>query len=153
MKMPKNKIKADPTPKLEEEKKTIEEKVSNTTEVNEHPSSPSKGLLMRLLALVFGANFLERSDVQKQIYYFIFLIFIGILYITNGNMADKKIREINKLNKELKELRSEYIISKAELMFLNKQSEVAKRVEPLGLKETTQQPYLILNTDTTLKIY
>jgi len=108
---------------------------------------------MRLLALVFGANFLERSDVQKHIYYFIFLIFIGILYITNGNMADKKIREINKLNKELKELRSKYIISKAELMFLNKQSEVAKRVEPLGLKETTQQPYLILNTDTTLKIY
>jgi hypothetical protein len=153
MKMPKNKIKANPTPKLEEEKKTIEEKVSNTTEVTEHPSSPSKGLLMRLLALVFGANFLERSDVQKHIYYFIFLIFIGILYITNGNMADKKIREINKLNKELKELRSEYIISKAELMFLNKQSEVAKRVEPLGLKETTQQPYLILNTDTTLKIY
>jgi hypothetical protein len=153
MKMPKNKIKANPTPKLEEENKTIEEKVSNTTVVTEHPSSPSKGLLMRLLALVFGANFLERSDVQKQIYYFIFLIFIGILYITNGNMADKKIREINKLNKELKELRSEYIISKAELMFLNKQSEVAKRVEPLGLKETTQQPYLILNTDTTLKIY
>ncbi|MCX8142913.1 MAG: FtsL-like putative cell division protein [Bacteroidia bacterium] len=151
--MPKNKIKANPTPKLEEENKTIEEKVSNTTVVTEHPSSPSKGLLMRLLALVFGANFLERSDVQKQIYYFIFLIFIGILYITNGNMADKKIREINKLNKELKELRSEYIISKAELMFLNKQSEVAKRVEPLGLKETTQQPYLILNTDTTLKIY
>ena len=153
MKMPKNKINANPTPKSEEEKKTIEEKVSNTTEVTEHPSSPSKGLLMRLLALVFGANFLERSDVQKHIYYFIFLIFIGILYITNGNMADKKIREINKLNKELKELRSEYIISKAELMFLNKQSEVAKRVEPLGLKETTQQPYLILNTDTTLKIY
>ncbi len=153
MKMPKNKIKADPTPKLEEEKKTTGEKVSNMTEVTEHPSSPSKGLLMRLLALVFGANFLERSDVQKHIYYFIFLIFIGILYITNGNMADKKIREINKLNKELKELRSEYIISKAELMFLNKQSEVAKRVEPLGLKETTQQPYLILNTDTTLKIY
>lgn len=153
MKMPKNKIKANPTPKLEEENKTIEEKVSNTTVVTEHPSSPSKSLLMRLLALVFGANFLERSDVQKQIYYFIFLIFIGILYITNGNMADKKIREINKLNKELKELRSEYIISKAELMFLNKQSEVAKRVEPLGLKETTQQPYLILNTDTTLKIY
>jgi len=153
MKMPKNKIKANPTPKLEEENKTIEEKVSNTTVVTEHPSSSSKGLLMRLLALVFGANFLERSDVQKQIYYFIFLIFIGILYITNGNMADKKIREINKLNKELKELRSEYIISKAELMFLNKQSEIAKRVEPLGLKETTQQPYLILNTDTTLKIY
>ena len=153
MKMPRNKIKANPTPKSEEEKKTIEEKMSNTTVVTEHPSSPSKGLLMRLLALVFGANFLERSEVQKQIYYFIFLIFIGILYITNGNMADKKIREINKLNKELKELRSEYIISKAELMFLNKQSEVAKRVEPLGLKETTQQPYLILNTDTTLKIY
>jgi len=147
MKIPKNKIKADPTPKLDEEK------VSDTTTITENPSSPSKGLLMRLLALIFGSNFLERTDVQKQLYYFIFLIFIGILYITNGNIADKKIREINKLNKELKELRSEYIISKAELMFLNKQSEVAKRVEPLGLKETTQQPYLIINTDTTLKIY
>jgi hypothetical protein len=71
----------------------------------------------------------------------------------NGNIADKKIRDINKLNKEIKELRSNYIITKSELMFLSKQTEVAKRVEPLGLKETTQQPYLILNTDTTLSIY
>ncbi|RME18679.1 MAG: hypothetical protein D6799_02670 [Bacteroidetes bacterium] len=114
---------------------------------------PSKGIIIKYLSFIFGGQYLENQQIFKQIPYFIFLIIIGIIYITNTNIADKKVRDINKLNKEIKELRSEYIITKSELMFLNKQSEIAKRLEPLGIKEITQQPYLIIAEDTTLKIY
>ncbi len=131
---------------------TKEQDTSTLTE-KEEKSQQSRGIIVRLLAYIFGARYLETSDTQKHIYYFIFLVILGILYITNGNIADKKIRDINKLNKELKELRSQYIITQSELMFLSKQSEVAKRVEPLGLKEPTQQPYLILHKDSTIQIY
>ncbi|GAB4202059.1 MAG: hypothetical protein Fur0023_07390 [Bacteroidia bacterium] len=124
-----------------------------TTMPQAEKPSPSKGLVIKYLSLIFGGQYLENQQIFKQIPYFIFLIFIGIIYITNTNIADKKVRDINKLNKELKELRSQYIITKSELMFLNKQSEIAKRLEPLGIKEITQQPYLIICEDTTLKIY
>lgn len=136
-------------------KNTVEQNTHETAEqFAEHPKfSNNKGIVIKILSRIFGAKYLESEEVAGHLPFFIFLVIIGIIYITNTNMADKKIREINKLNKELKELRSEYIITKSELMFLSKQSEVAKRVEPIGLKETTQQPYLIINSDTTIKIY
>lgn len=130
---------------------SVSEKKENN--IQNEKSSASRGIIIKMLSKIFGGKYLETEMVVNNISYFIFLIFIGLLYITNTNIADKKIRDINKLNKELKELRSQYIISKSELMFLSKQSELAKRVEPLGLKETTQQPYLILCEDTTQKIY
>ncbi len=124
------------------------------TKPNPEPEkqTPSRGIVIKILSWIFGGKYLESEESFNIVPFFLYLIGIGILYITNGNIADKKIREINKLNKELKELRSEYIITKSELMFLSKQSEIAKRAKPLELKETTQQPYLII-TDSSTKIY
>lgn len=55
----------------------------------------------------------------------------------------KKIRRINKLGKEIKELKWEYINVKSELMFRSKMSEVSKSVEPLGLKQLSSPPQKI----------
>lgn len=140
-------------------KNRIKPKITETIQTSKNPplteekNFSSKGFIIKLLSKVFGGSYLESKIIENNIPYFIFLIVLGLVYITNTNIADKKIREINKINKELKELRSEYIITKSELMFLSKQSEVAKKVEPIGLKETTQQPYLIISEDSTLKIY
>ena len=43
----------------------------------------------------------------------------------------------------VKELRTQYISSKSDLMFVSKQSEIAKRVEKLGLKEPVVAPMKI----------
>jgi hypothetical protein len=75
--------------------------------------------------------------------FILFLGLIAILYIANGYYADDKIREENKTKNEIKELRTEYISSKSDLMFVSKQSEVAKAVEPLGLKEPVVAPMKI----------
>lgn len=135
--------------------KSAEEKpvINNASPEKSGRSIASKGIIIRIFYYVFGGQYFERHEIVGHVKYFLFLVVLGILYINNGNIADKKIRDINKLNKELKELRSQYIITQSEWMFLSKQSEVAKRVEPLGLKETTQQPYLILNKDTSHHIY
>jgi hypothetical protein len=65
-------------------------------------------------------------------------------YIANGYYAEKSVREISRINTELKELKSEYIISKSELMFMSNQSEVAHAVAPFGLKESTVPPKKIV---------
>ena len=105
------------------------------------PSKPGKkGVLAKGLSSVFSGTFLTNEKNLRHIPYVIFLALIAIFYIANGYYADGKIREFNKVTNELKELRSDYISSTSELMFASKQSEVAKAVEPLGLKEPIVPP-------------
>lgn len=72
-----------------------------------------------------------------------FLALLAVIYIYNGHYADKTIRNINTVGKELKELQYEYKTMKGEVMFRSKQSELAKAVEPMGLKELTAPPVIL----------
>ena len=85
-------------------------------------------------------RWLNYQSVVKQVPFFLFLSFLAVLYIYNGHYADKTIRKINRLSKEVKELKYEYIAVKSKVMFQSKQSELIKAVEPLGLKELVQTP-------------
>jgi hypothetical protein len=58
------------------------------------------------------------------------------------------VRNIDKIKKEMKENRAEFISVKSEMMFRSKQSEVAKAVEPLQLKEATDPPRKIIVSET-----
>ncbi len=79
----------------------------------------------------------------KNISFFIFLAALTVLYIYNGHYSDKTIKHINKAGKEIKELQYEYKTLQSEVMFRSKQSELAKAVEPLGLKELAEPPFLL----------
>jgi Bacteriodetes cell division protein (FtsL-like) len=87
--------------------------------------------------------------IMKNIRFFLFLAALAVIYIYNGHYADKVVRDINRTNKELKELQYEYKTLKSEVMFRSKQSELARAVEPFGLKELTLPPYVL--TDSTQK--
>jgi hypothetical protein len=108
------------------------------------PQKPrKKGVLAKGLSSVFSGTFLTNEKNLNHLPFILFLAFIAILYIANGYYADDKIREVNKVTYQLKELRSEYISTKSELMFASKQSEVAKAAEQLGLKEPVVPPVKI----------
>lgn len=81
--------------------------------------------------------------IVKNIPYFLFLSVLAVIYIYNGHYADKTIRNINKVSKELRELQYEYKTLKSEVMYRSKQSEMAKAVEPLGLKELVVPPIIL----------
>jgi len=87
--------------------------------------------------------------IVKNIPFFLFLCGLAVVYIYNGHYAEKTIKDINKNARELKELQYEYKTVKSELMFMSKQSEVAKAVAPLGLKELTHPPYRLSDSVTT----
>lgn len=92
----------------------------------------------------FKKLFVERT-VSKEaatdmLPYLIFLCVLGMIYIANSHMAVKNIREIDKLSKEVKEQSWEYKSLKADLMFKSKMTEVAKKVDTLGLKELIEPP-------------
>ena len=79
----------------------------------------------------------------KNLPFFLFLSALAVIYIYNGHYADKTIRNVNKVQGELKELQYEYKTLKSEVMFRSKQSELAKAVAPLGLKELVVPPVVI----------
>jgi hypothetical protein len=75
--------------------------------------------------------------------YFLFLAALAVLYIYNGHYSDNTIKDIDKTSKQVKELQYEYKTIKSEVMLRSKQSELAKAVEPLGLKELTEPPFVL----------
>ncbi|HYJ37456.1 MAG TPA: FtsL-like putative cell division protein [Chitinophagaceae bacterium] len=81
--------------------------------------------------------------IVQNVPFFLFLTLLAVIYIYNGHYADKTIRNINKVSNELKELQYEYKTLKSEVMFRSKQSELAKAVAPLGLKELVIPPIVL----------
>ncbi len=100
--------------------------------------------VVRSVLNVFSGNFLSKDYVIFQLPFILFLTVIVLGYIANGFFAERSVREISKLNGRLKELKSEFIISKSELMFMSNQSEVARSAAPFGLKESTVPPKKIV---------
>ena len=76
--------------------------------------------------------------------YIFFVGFLATIYIANVHYAEKKIREIQVLQQEQRQLRYHYMTLKSEQMYKSKQSEVAKMVEPLGLMELRERPKKII---------
>ena len=89
--------------------------------------------------------------IMRNIPYFLFLAVLAVVYIYNGHYADKTIRHMTRVNRELKELQYEYKTVKSEVMFRSKQSELAKAVAPFGLKELLQPPLIISDSLATNK--
>jgi len=89
-----------------------------------------------------------KEAATEMLPFLLFISFLCMLYIANSHMAVKNIRDIDKLSKEVKELSWEYKSLKADLMFKSKLTEVAKKVDTLGIKVLTEPPKkLIVSND------
>lgn len=86
---------------------------------------------------------IEKGLPLRFMPHILFLTALGIIYIGNNHFAERTIREIDRLQGEVEDLRADYTSLKANYMFASKQSEVAKKVEELGLKEMSHPPYKI----------
>jgi hypothetical protein len=93
---------------------------------------------------VLGGNFLMRESTLRLLPYILFLALIIMFYIGNTYYAEKKEREIQALRKSLKELRYEYITTRSNLMNQSQQSEVARRLEAINIKESTVPPVKVI---------
>jgi hypothetical protein len=93
-----------------------------------------------LMDIILNGTFLTRKGALKLLPLLLFISLLGIIYIANNYWAIKSFREISKLKGELKELRFEHITTKSEFMYSSKQSEVARKLDSLGIKESTVPP-------------
>ena len=95
---------------------------------------------------LMSGNFLSRDGFMNQLPFILYLSFLGLIYITNHFNAEKVLRETQKIEKELHEMRAESITRTSILMDNSKQSKVAERVKErnLGLEEAITPPQQII---------
>ncbi len=87
---------------------------------------------------IISGDILEKKESSRLFPILTWLTLLAFLYITNNYHAEEKIREINRKQKEIKELRYQYISKKSKLMNMSKQSQVEKILAKRGFKENTQ---------------
>lgn len=128
---------------------TIKNETSNQ---QPNTSSVGKGSLFKLIEEKINFSFVFEEGLPikyaKQI---LFVVFLLIIYIANSHWAEKMIRSTDKIKAETSDLRTDYTTLKADYMFASKQSEVAKKVEIMGIKETTEPPIIIRVKDKELR--
>jgi hypothetical protein len=73
-----------------------------------------------------------------------FVLALGLVYIGNTHYAEQTVRKINMMQIEVEDLRADYTTLKSDLMFSSKQSEVARKVRPFGLKESLTPPFKVV---------
>jgi hypothetical protein len=110
-------------------------------DIKEEKSEYTKFTIRDLL----DGSILTRKSLVKQLPFILFLSLLALIYIGNRYHAEKIIRQLDKMQSEVMDLRAESITSEADLMFISKQSEVARllRDEHSSIKESVTPPVKI----------
>jgi hypothetical protein len=77
---------------------------------------------------ILKARFLIEDDAIKSWRFIVFLIVLAIIMIANTQRFEQKIFKIVELNNEVKELRSEFVDRRSELMKLKMESTVSEKM-------------------------
>ena len=85
-------------------------------------------------------NYFEEGFPVKYLPKILFVMMLLLLYISNTHHAEKTVRRLDHVQTEVEELRADYTTLKSALMFASKQSEVARKVKHIGLKESSNPP-------------
>ena len=89
---------------------------------------------------VLGGDYLSKNTVVDNVPFLFYLAILVMLYISNTYSSERMYKQIERTKTELKELRYEYITARSALMFSSRLSELNKRAQAIGLKETVIPP-------------
>ena len=127
------------------------------TEIQEEEEEAEKKLIVKempqkdspenFLMQFFSKGFISAEQATNALPFVLYVAFLGMIYIGNRHLAETNIRDIDKITKEVKELSWDYKSTKAELAFKSTLSEVQKRADTLGIKESLQPPQKIVVTE------
>jgi len=92
---------------------------------------------------LFTKGFVSTEAATNALPFIMYIAFLGMVYIGNRHLAEKNIRDIDKIGKEVKELSWDYKTTKADLAFKSTLTEVEKRTDTLGIKQSLQPPQKI----------
>jgi hypothetical protein len=92
---------------------------------------------------ILKARFLLDEDAIKNWRFIVFIILLAIIMIANTQSYEQKVYRISALTNEVKELRSEFVDRRSELMKLRMESTVSEKMEAKQIKPSTVPPVKI----------
>ena len=113
-----------------------EEEIEKELIVEEKPTQ--KEIPDNFLTQFLSKGFITTDEATRALPFVLYVALIGMIYIGNRHFAEKNIRDIDKIGKEVKELNWDYKVAKAELAYKSTLTEVAKRADTLGVRESIQ---------------
>ena len=92
---------------------------------------------------ILKARFLVNEDATKNWRFILFIVVLAIIMIANSHRFDEKVYKIADLTNEVKELRSEFVDRRSELMKLRMESTVSEKMEKRGIFPSQVPPQKI----------
>jgi hypothetical protein len=92
---------------------------------------------------ILKARFLIEDDAIKSWRFIVFLIALAIFMIANTQRFEQKVFKINELTNKVKELRSEFVDRRSELMKLKMESTVSEKMVAKQIFPSTVPPVKI----------
>jgi hypothetical protein len=101
---------------------------------------PKREIPDNFFTQLFTKRFITSEKATDALPFVLFLAFLGMIYIANMHLAEKTIRDIDDLTKEVKERGWDFKTSKADMAFKSTLTEVAKRADTLGVRQSVDPP-------------
>jgi len=97
---------------------------------------------------IIKGRFLVSDDAFKNWRFIIFLSALALVMIGSSHSADKKVHEIARLSDDVKELKSEYVDVRMQIMQAKMESKIINAMEHRGLFPSVTPPQkIIINTN------
>ena len=125
----------------EAEHHTLKEVLHEQAREDEEPMSNSF-----TLRKILGGDILSAEMMRSQIWLIIIIVLFVIVYISNRYSVQKNLLEIDKLNKELQDVKYKALSSSSQLTERSREShvlELLKQNNDSTLKMPEQPPYII----------
>lgn len=78
--------------------------------------------------------------ILRNLTFIAFMGFLAVIYIANSHLAERNVRTIQMLEKDIKELRWYYMSLESENMYNSLRSEIADKVKGDGLRLQRGKP-------------
>ena len=115
----------------------LKKRFTNVKEFSDYTGNPVRD--------IFAGNILKRKNLIKQWKLLLLVCVLTFCYIGNRYSCEKKIAEIDQLQRKLQDVKYDALSRSFELMSLGKQSEIENAINNNGinLTESTKSPYRI----------
>jgi cell division protein FtsL len=118
--------------------------MAETKEKEGKKASQAKG--GSVMKEILSGTMVTEKIILKNIWYVLLITLLTAIYIGNRFHAEKITRELTRIQREVRDLRSESLSTSADLMYLSRQSEVYRLIKERGLnlEELKTPPYKVI---------
>lgn len=104
------------------------------------PKAKAKTGVPKAIVGILNGSFLTREHVLGNMPFILWCAGLMLAYIAYGYYTERTVRDLQRTDAEVKELKSEYHSERWALELEEQQSNLATEVEPLGLHESVVRP-------------